>query len=423
MTKKKTTPKDGIPWEGKKDFRLQGDGNGRLFPTLDNVVAILDNDPAFVGAIGFDEFSGRICKRRELPFEGLSAVGEWTDDDDALLAFYLATHYGIRRVSDRDMQFAVTIAAHRHRFHEVKDYLNGLVWDGTPRVRYWINGYLGADPSPYHEAVSIKFMIAAVARVMNAPAPTKVDNVLILEGPQYAGKSTVFKILFDPWFTDAAFEIGSTDGLQIIRGQWCVELAELDALNRVEVSRSKRFFSTAIDRYRNPYGRRPVNVIRQCVFGGSVNNSAYLKDDTGNRRFWPVTVGNIALDELAKDKPQLWAEALKLFNDGIPWHVMPEELPLFSEEQDKRYVGDAYEDSIRGYLKGDTDNNHKRRDGVTIGEVLGKGLYIERARWTLAEQQRVGRILARLGYRKRRATDDDGTRPWRYYWEGEPGKR
>jgi len=406
---------DSAPWRGVHDHRLRKTDSGKIIAAIDNVVAILENDPAIKGAIAFDDFSGVIRKRKPLPWSE-NAGGAWTDDDESFFALWLAREYRITRIPERELHHAFTVVSLNNRFHEVREYLEGLRWDGNPRVRYWLSAYCGAEASAYCALAGAKFLVAACARVMRAPVETKVDTVLILEGEQNAGKSTVLRILFSPWFTDAGFELNSTDGYQIIRGMWGVELAELDSFNRAEASKSKAFFSRSKDRYRNPYGRRPVDVVRQCVFGGTVNNTTYLKDDTGNRRYWPVRVGRIDLEELAKDRDQLFAEALKLYEDGTPWHVIDSERPLFTEQQDRRYIGDAYEDQIVEYLAGDTDTNYQPRDGVTTGEIL-TAIGVDRQRWSLAEQQRIGRIMARLGWERAKAPKDKrtGARTWRYY--------
>lgn len=374
------------------------------------MVQILRNDEGWVGVIAYDEFAGRVVKRKPPPFSPGEA-GEWMDIDDRRLALWLSTQYGLMRVKRDVIEDAVLMAADQNRFHEVREYLAGLVWDKRERLKYWLRAYLGAEDSEYTRLVSVKWLVAAVARVMRAPAETYVKNVLILEGPQDAGKSSALKILFDPWFTDAAFEIGSTDGNLIIRGKWGVELAELDGFNRADTARSKAFFSRSSDRYRNPYGRQPVDVVRQGVFAGSVNHATYLKDDTGNVRYWPVKCGFIDLDELRADRDQLWAEALMLYRAGVIWWATTGEKALFEDQQDQRYVGDAYEDRIRNWLDSKDDAGGQRKR-VTTQEILQECLKLEVSKWTLAEQQRVGRIMARIGWPRRRAPG--GSREWVY---------
>lgn len=404
-------------WQGREDARLTKTLKGTIDAEIQNVVLILSNDKRWHGVIALDEFAGRIVKRAAPPF--LSEVGEWTDYDDRRLAFWLSKNYGMVRVKHDVLEDAVLLAGDGNRFHEVREYLEGITWDKIPRLHQWLHLYFGADDNEYTRAVSQKWMIGAVARVMRAPLETKMDNVLIIEAPQGHGKSTALKTLFTPWFTDAAFEIGSPDGNMIIRGMWCVELAELDGFNRATDSRSKAFFSRSSDRYRSPYGRKPINVIRQGVFAGSVNHGTYLKDDTGNRRYWSIRAGYIALDDLRADRDQLWAEALHLYRAGQGWWVVGSEVAMFNEQAEQRYIGDAYEDKIRAWLDQPDEGNNARRMRVTCASILQDCLRIETSKWTSAEQQRVGRIMQRIGWPRQR--ESAGLRPWVYTRPERPG--
>jgi predicted P-loop ATPase len=399
-------------WRGREDPRLAKNDKGVL-PELGNLVKILRYDQRWQGVIAYDEFAGRIVKRKLPPFEP-SEIGEWMDIDDSRLQFWLDTHYGMLRVRGDVIEKAVLLTGDFNRFHEVREYLRSIKWDGKPRLKYWLHAYLGVPDSPYVQTVSVKWMVGAIARVMRAPRETKMDYVLVLEGVQDAGKSSALKILFDPWFTDAAFEIGSPDGNQIIRGNWGVELAEMDGYNRADSNRSKAFFSRQSDRYRNPYGRKPITVVRQMVFAGSINSTGtYLKDDTGNKRYWPVTVGYVDLDELRADRDQLWAEALVEYERGTIWWLAAGEKSMFVEEQDQRFVGDALEDKIRDWLEQpDDDLGGARRMHVSTRDILTKCMHLEVGKWTPAEQQRVGRIMARTGWPRRRL--GSGSREWVY---------
>lgn len=404
---------DKADWEQ----RLARNDKGVLLPTLDNVVSILRNDPRWAGVIGFDEMGGRVMKLLAPPFER-GEVGEWADMDDARLEHWLAVRYQLRRLPSDALSKGVLLVADDHRFHEVRDYLEALKWDGEPRVARWLFAYLGAEPTPYSEAVGAKWLVGAVARAMRPGC--KMDNVLILEGMQGVGKSTALKILFQPWFTDAAFEIGSTDGYQIMRGMWCVELAELDSFGRAEASRSKAFFTRAEDRYRNPYGRKPVTIQRTCVFAGSVNHSTYFTDETGNRRYWPVKVadgkGVMQLDDLARDRDQLWAEALHLFKDGFEFWVRASDQSLYAEEQEARAFGDAYEARIKRWLD-EPGKAEMPINVVRLDQVMAGALHMEPAKMTPAEQRRVGRIMASIDWKRYR--EPSGNRDW-YYCR--PGK-
>jgi putative DNA primase/helicase len=187
----------------------------------------------------------------------------------------------------------VDMLARRSRFHPVQDYLESLPpWDGVPRTRSWLIDYCGVEsdptkPSPYAMGIGEKFLISAVARVMNPGC--KVDHSLVLEGAQGLGKSTVPRILAgDEWFSDQISDIGSKDASMQLRGVWILELSELTAVLRSDPGRVKGFLTQQMERFRLPYGQRLVTVPRQCVFMGTTNSENWLKDETGGRRFWPV---------------------------------------------------------------------------------------------------------------------------------------
>jgi putative DNA primase/helicase len=296
----------------------------------------------------------------------------------------------------------------------VRDYLDGLEWDKVPRLAGLLYAFLGANKSEYVAKVAVKWMVGAVARIYRPGC--KMDNVLILEGSQGALKSSALKALYEPWFTDAGFEIGSTDGLMIIRGMWCVELAELDGFNRAEASKSKAFFTRTTDRYRSPYGSKPLNVPRQGVFAGSVNHGTYLKDDTGNRRYWPVSVGTIDLEGLREHRDQLWAEAVQLYKEGTEWWVRASEREIYEGEQDARYIGDAWETRIRDWLDSPASATEGPPKTVTTYDIMVKGLRMDSSKLSLTEQQRVGRLMARIGWPRKRI----GARDAREYHYARP---
>lgn len=353
-------------------------------------MAILENDLAWKGVLGYSEFSGRIVKRKPPPFFG-GERGEWSDADDAELELWLAAHYELRGMRSVDVPKAVLLSARRHKYHEVRDYLDGLTWDKTVRLRHWLTMYLGAAATPYVEAVAVKWMVAAVARVYRVPS--KVDNVLILEGEQGILKSTALKTLGGKWFTDQGFRFGDKDAIQVITGRWIVELAELDGLNKADSAAAKAFFARDTDRIRPPYGRNMIDFPRQCIFAGTVNHATYLRDETGNRRYWPVSVRQVEIAELAENRDQLWAEAKALYDQGVEWWPRASERDLFEVEQEQRYIGDAYEDKVRAWLKA-----HPEHTSVSSMQILGEALNLEASKWTLPEQQRVGRLMQRIGW-------------------------
>jgi predicted P-loop ATPase len=312
----------------------------------------------------------------------------------------------------------------------VRAYLGSLHWDGTPRIETWASRYLGAAPTDLTHAIGSLWLISAIARIYRPGV--KADHMLILEGEQGARKSTALKILAgEDWFTDELPDLGSKDAAIHMQGVWIVEIAELDAIGRAEVSRIKAFLTRTTDRFRPPYGRHTVETKRQCVFAGTVNPDTYLRDETGNRRFWPIRCGEIDIEALRRDRDQLWAEAVARFNDGAIWWLEEKALLQASrEEQDKRYQSDAWDGLIDRWLTHETRRVNKGYAGcddwqeeeferleplrdVSVGEVLAEAIGIEPARWTKPDQMRVGSWLTSRNWeRYQRRTGE--AREWRY---------
>jgi putative DNA primase/helicase len=210
---------------------------------------------------------------------------------------------------------AVAAVADDNRFHPIREYLDGLAWDGTPRLATWLSTHLGAVVEPgcdkpearpaYIREVGRKWPIGAVARVYRPGC--KVDAAPIFEGGQGIGKSQALAALVPcpEWFCDEISDLGTKDSAQDLRGKWIIELAELSAMRRGDIERTKAFMSRSTDHYRPSYGRRSQDFPRQCAFAGTTNADGYLGDETGNRRFWPVKVGAIDLDAIRRDREQL----------------------------------------------------------------------------------------------------------------------
>ncbi len=394
-----------------------------------NVITALSSDEAFAGALVFDEFRQETMVNRALPWDddAVKLPRPWGDADDVRCAEWLQ-HREIN-VAPIVVGRSVTAAARDIRVHPVRDYLNGLTWDGVPRLATWAITYLGAGDTALNRAFGSRWMISAVARIMRPGA--KVDHMLILEGPQGAKKSTALKVLAgDKWFTDELAEIGSKDAAQQMRGIWIIEIAELDAIGRAEVSRIKAFLTRTVDRYRPPYGRYVVEVPRECVFAGSVNPDSYLRDETGNRRFWPVRCGSIDLDALRRDRDQLWAEAVVRFRDGAIWWLDdPALIADATAEQDARYQSDAWDPLIerwlvyerrrvnRGYGYDDWVEEETKRAApitdVSVGEILEQAIRIEPGRWNKSDQMRVGAYL-KANHWRRYQQRSGSVREWRY---------
>jgi predicted P-loop ATPase len=249
------------------------------------------------------------------------------------------------------------------------------------------------------------FFIAMVARVFKPGC--KADYMLVLEGKQGALKSTACSVLGGEWFSDNLPDVtGGKDVSQHLPGKWLIEIAEMSAMSKAETAHMKAFVTRTTERYRPSYGRKEVIQPRQCVFIGTTNKSAYLRDETGGRRFWPAKVGNIDIDKLKAERDQLFAEAVVLFEHGVPWHPAADfERQHIHPEQDARYETDAWEEPIKKCLK------LHPTEKVYVRELLEGPLGIVLAGRSRAVSNRVVAILERLGW-TRLKKDSDGNIPW-----------
>lgn len=367
-------------------------------PILANALIPLREAPIWRGVLRYDALALRIEVSqpppwvRETPKDGWKPR-PWTDQDDRLCAEWLQQK-GIL-IGPPGAADAAEVVAHENSFHPVREYLSSLRWDGKPRLNTWLHTYFGVDPLPYHEIVGAKWLISAVARAMKPGI--KVDCMLILEGKQGLGKGRSLAALVPKtsWLSTDVKDFGSLESARSLAGRWIIESAELEGLrgkhgNKPIGEDAKAFLSRDIDIYRAPYGRRTQDHPRQCIFAGTTNQAESLTDVTGNRRFWPVTCTQARPDELARDRDQIWGEALYRFQQGEHWWLeTPEEQALAAEQQDARVERDPFEEKIAEFLNG--------KEEITSAQLF-EHLEYPKTRWTTGEARRLGSILRTLGW-------------------------
>jgi putative DNA primase/helicase len=278
---------------------------------------------------------------------------------------------------------------------------NGLEWDGHERIGTWLVNYLRAEDTPYTRAVGRKFLISAVARAM-APG-CKVDTMLVLEGKQGIGKSQTLQALAEPWVLEELGDMKSKDSKQEIQGHWFVEVSELDAMKRNEVETIKAFIAKKVDTFRPSYGRYSKRYPRQFVLIGTTNSDSYLRDHTGNRRFWPVLCREADLDALRRHRDQLWAEALVAYRQDHVWWLEGEETALAGDEQAQRFESDVWQDAVNKYL------SETLKERVTGLDIMEECLDLPRSQQSVVTGRRVAQIMEQAGWKRaeKRSTKKD----------------
>jgi predicted P-loop ATPase len=371
------------------DWRINLAHRGdRIIGDERNVLLALRIAPELEKLTQFNEFGNCIEFARRPPWRQVHLRDRWEDQDDLHLQAWLQDK-GIDARLRASIAECVAVVARDFVTHPVREYLRGVTWDGEPRLQFWLIEYLDArGPPDYLAAIGSKFLISAVARVNNPGC--QVDHVLALEAPQGAGKTQTSKILGGPWTTDGLPDLHSKDAAIHLGGVWFVELAELAAMRRSEIEAVKAFLTRRDDRYRPPYARRSVDVPRQCVFVATTNEASYLRDPTGNRRFWPVRCGRINLDALARDRDQLWAEARHLYQQGTQWHPTVCEARIAASEQEQRVLVTELEQQVAAFLERQADEG---KFEVSTAEVFSNALGVDPGA-DVERAVRLGRQLA-----------------------------
>ncbi|MEG2742371.1 MAG: virulence-associated E family protein [Clostridium sp.] len=346
--------KDNTEWLSKLKYTEQG----KLKSTITNFALIIENEPLLKKKIAYNQFANRAMVTDKLPWRLDSKESDWNDTDDSGIRDFIENYYGIS--STAKCADALALVFEKNSYHPIKDYLNGLLWDGVNRVDTLLIDYLGAEDNNYTRTVIRKVMAAAVARVF-IPG-VKFDNMLVLSGLQGIGKSTLIKKLGKNWYSDSLTTVNGKEAFEQLQGVWVLEMGEMMATKKADIEAVKHFLSKTEDIYRVAYGRRTSRFPRQCVIIGTTNDREFLRDKTGNRRFWPVDVGvqknqKSVFDLTTNDIDQIWAESVELFKNGERLYLSGEEEKEAQKQQEDHSEESAKAGLIQEYLdKPITDN-------------------------------------------------------------------
>ena len=286
--------------QGNLHYQINKQGQQVLIPNLHNCRELIQQQKL---RVWYDEFL------RQIQTEDVDGqIIQWDDSRTLELTVQMQSLEGMRRLGRDIVDQAIHLVAYRNVRNSLQDWLNALQWDGVDRLDTWLARYCGAEVNEYTTDVGKCWLIAAVARAYEPG--TKFDHMLVLEGPQGIGKSSIFEILAGGYFG----ELNKFDGkepAEKLAGRWVIEVGELAGLRKSDVETVKSFLTCRVDRYRPAYGRYVIDVPRTCVFGGTTNADQYLNDATGNRRFWPVPCGQVDLQLLREERDLLLAEAVR----------------------------------------------------------------------------------------------------------------
>jgi hypothetical protein len=382
------------------DMGLDCDGKGVPYPTMANASKVLQLYRNFKGNIWLDEFRGTVYHT-----VNCSEPRPWRDSDTREVTYAIQDSLKLHKFHQNLVGEAIQHAAERNRRNSLLDWLNSLQWDGTPRLETWLYDCGGVELSDYTRAVARNWLMGMVARAFRPGC--KMDHMPVLEGTTDLGKSLFLSTLGGEWFKVVGTKMDTKDFLQVLRGAWLIEIPDMSGFQGADHGRVIGMITTPIDSYRASYGRLSEDVPRTCVFAGTSENSEYLADRRGIRRWWPLEFTAIHIEVLKLQRPQLFAEAVHRFKEGESWHVMPAGT---REQQIKRSTDDPWTEKILEvalkWWREELLNEHVTKT-VRANRLIAEALLKPISQITTGDCRRVSAILGSAGWRTRR--DKDGS--------------
>lgn len=358
----------------------------------DSCHRILTNWGQFSGFVWFDEFYSQLFTSWDSDIQPLFADWdrhegrEWTDNDTRNLTIYFQRFFGFHGVKETHVWHAVQTVAWENKRNEPCDWFKSLTWDLEPRIDTFFPVFFGCPDTEYSRSVSKNFWLSLVARALSPGC--KVDTMVVLEGEQGAYKSTACDIIGGKWFAESNEAFGHKDFYIVLQGKILVEIADLDSFNKADLNTIKKVITCRSDRFRGVWDKTAKDWPRKCVFIGTTNEHAYLRDPTGARRFWPIKVSNIDLKGLKLWRDQFYAEAINRFHEGETWYQMPK-IETQVEQELRREV-DPWENYVLDYLIGETE--------ISMNEISKDALKLEPKDMHSGHFRRIGKILGKYGW-------------------------
>ena len=387
-----------VMWE---ELGLPISQSRRPIGNLSTVNIRLTRSPDFQHKIWADTFHQRIMTTIDCEQPRF-----WNDTDTLRLTHRLQSKYGLHNISKDVVYDGICLHASMCNRNEPRDWMDSLIWDQVPRIESFLPVYMGTPDTEYDRMAGKNWWVALAARTF-VPG-CQVDNLIIFKSPkQGTGKTSTLRIIGDKWYAAAGHDIISKDFYLALQGKLIIEVDELTSFKKSEIETVKAVISRRVDRYRAVYGTITDDHPRQCVFTATTNEKNPLIDRSGNRRFWPVDVTKIDLDAIARDRQQLFAEAVYNFKTGTSWHNMPDET---EHRQNENMKEDPWLDPVLDYIQ--------FKDKLTIHQIMNECLHIPIERHRLDYFERIAHILQKDGWsQKGRFKNPDGSvsRSWVKY--------
>ena len=347
--------------------------------SIGNASLFLEHEANYAGLLRWNEMSATVELAGE-PMNDPAVTG---------IRVYLERVYFVS-FTETDIMRAAELVSQKASYHPVRQYLQAIVWDGTPRIAWVLEHVLRAEVNPLHESYLRRWLISAVARAMRPGC--KVDTMLVLMGAQGAKKSTFLKVLGGAWFTDSHMDLESKDAYLTLANSWIVEWGELDVVSKATQERVKAFLSSSEDVFRQPYGRSMTRLPRSSVVAGTTNREQVLNDDTGSRRFWVLRTGVIDTAALVAIRDQVWAEARVLYEQH-------EQHWLTDAEEDARKIAAAEFEGEDVWTPSILDWADKQQnEPFTMAQLLERGLDIKGGQQGKREEMRAAAVLTKAGF-------------------------
>lgn len=383
---------------------------GKPMDCRENVMYCLQHDPELYGLVRQNDFTHLLERSRATPWG--APPGEWNEEDDLMLGEYLLRAHRLSVKATSTLRNGVLMAARSAKYNPVLDLIHAEEWDGIERLEHWLTDVYEIEERPYTRLIGKCFIMGLVNRALHPGC--KFDYMLIIKGEQGLKKSTAFRALAYPYFTDNAIRMGDKDSLMAMQLVWIAESAELESLNKSETTQIKQFLSAQEDMFRPPYGSQLIRAKRHSVNVGTTNADTFLKDATGDRRFWPLEVQLVHEDVMLNIRLQLFAEALVRLKKGEKyWPTKDEERDLIFPEQEPFKRTDTWEDKIDAYVNSDFTppedpmaTPNAKRDFFTTVEIYEKALGIKMDRIDGAGNMdtRIGNAMRALAFDRYRET-------------------